>query len=122
MFTPHNRKENHRAVHARIRRQIRGTAERPRLAFFRSDRHVYVQLIDDEAGKTLVAASTMDKALKGKVPRRANLAAAKAVGAAIAERALAQRIESVVFDRGGFLYHGAVKALADAARARGLKF
>ena len=92
------------------------------MAFFKSSRHVYGQLIDDATGHTLVSASTLAKSLKGKVPRSANVAAAKAVGATLAELALAKDITGVVFDRGGFLYHGAVKAFAEAAREKGLKF
>ena len=117
-----DRKSNRRAVHERIRDKVRGTAARPRLAFYKSASHVYAQVIDDDSGRTLVAASTLSKSLQGKAPRKGNLAAAKAVGEAVAAAALEKSIDKVVFDRGGYLYHGAVKALADAARARGLKF
>ena len=122
MFRRESKRERRRAIHDRIRSRLRGTAERPRIAFFKSASHVYAQLIDDEAGRTLLSASTLATSLKGKVPRKGNVAAAKAVGEALAELALARKIGSVVFDRGGFLYHGAAKAFADAARAKGLKF
>ena len=122
MRNPESKKLRRSAIHQRIRSRLRGTAERPRLSFYKSSAHVYAQLIDDDSGRTLAAASTVSKSLKGKVPRKANMAAAKAIGEAIAAAALARKIEIVVFDRGGFLYHGAVKALADAARAKGLKF
>jgi large subunit ribosomal protein L18 len=107
-----------RAVHTRIRRRVSGTAERPRLAIFRSLNHIYAQLIDDENGLTLASASTVEKDLRGE--SGGNIEAARRVGRAIAERALAKNVESVVFDRGGFRYHGRVKALADAAREAGL--
>jgi large subunit ribosomal protein L18 len=107
-----------RAVHTRIRRRVRGTAERPRLAIFRSLNHIYAQLIDDERAATLASASTTEKALGEGTG--GNVEAARRVGRAIAERTLAAGIESVVFDRGGFRYHGRVKALADAAREAGL--
>ncbi len=106
-------------VHQRIRRKLRGTAERPRLAVFRSLAHIYAQVIDDAKGKTLVSASSADK---GNRTNGGNLAAAKAIGKAVAERAKEQGITKVVFDRGGYQYHGRVKALADAARAAGLEF
>lgn len=122
MLKPSGRKESRKAVHARVRRKVRGSAERPRLSFFKSSLHVYGQLIDDDAGRTLVAASTLSKSLRGKVPKSGNVAAAKAIGERIAEMALAKNITQAVFDRGGFLYHGAAKAFAEAARAKGLKF
>ncbi|HLI82630.1 MAG TPA: 50S ribosomal protein L18 [Bryobacteraceae bacterium] len=106
-------------VHRRIRRKLRGTAERPRLAVFRSLAHIYAQIIDDAQGKTLVSASSVDKAHR---TNGGNLAAAKAIGKAVAERAKEQGITKVVFDRGGYHYHGRVKALAEAARAAGLEF
>ncbi len=109
-------------IHERIRKRVEGGPARPRLAVFRSQAHIYAQLIDDQAGRTLCAASTTEKAYRDKAKKGANLAAAKAVGQMIAERAKAKGIEAVVFDRGGFLYHGRVKALAEAARAAGLKF
>lgn len=106
------------AVHRRIRRKVRGTNARPRLAVYRSLNHIYAQVIDDDNAKTLAAASTAEKDLAGK--SGGNIEAARRVGQAIAERALAAGIESVVFDRGGYLYHGRVRALTDAARAAGL--
>jgi len=106
-------------IKERIRRKVNGTAERPRLAVFRSLKHIYAQVIDDASGKTLVSASSRDKdsSVKG-----ANQAAAKALGALIAKRAKDKGINRVVFDRGGYLYHGNIKALADAARENGLEF
>jgi large subunit ribosomal protein L18 len=112
------RAEVRTAVHRRIRRKVRGTTERPRLAVYRSLNHIYAQVIDDEKAQTLASASTTEKSLRAK--SGGNIDAAKAVGQAIAERALAAGIESVVFDRGGYLYHGRVRALTDAARAAGL--
>ena len=109
-------------LHARIRKKLAGTPERPRLAVFRSQSHIYAQLIDDEAGRTLCAASSLEKALKGDFKRGSNVAAAKAVGRLIADRAKEKGFAAVVFDRGGFQYHGRVKALADAAREGGLRF
>ena len=109
-----------RAVHKRIRRKVQGTAERPRLAIYRSLNHIYAQVIDDEQGRTIAAASTTEKDLRGSTG--GNVEAAERVGRAIAERASAKGISSVVFDRGGYLYHGRVKALADGARKEGLKF
>jgi large subunit ribosomal protein L18 len=111
-------------VHKRIRRKLSGTAARPRLAVFRSEAHIYAQVIDDGAGKTLVSASTVtkvDKAAKGSA-KGGNVAAAKTIGKLVAERAQEKGIKSVVFDRGGFQYHGRIKALADAAREAGLEF
>ena len=99
-----------------------GTAQRPRLAVHFSGKHVYAQVIDDDAGRTLAAASTRERALLGDKKVAANQAAAELIGKTIAERSLAKKLECVVFDRGGFFYHGKVKALADAARATGLKF
>jgi len=107
-----------RAVHTRIRRKVRGTSARPRLAIYRSLNHIYAQLIDDEQGQTLASASTTEKDLRGGTG--GNIEAAERVGRAIAERATAKGITSVVFDRGGYRYHGRVKALADAAREAGL--
>ena len=105
--------------HQRVRGKISGTAERPRLSVFRSESNIYAQIIDDVAGNTLVAASTVEKGFEG---NGGNIEAAKKVGAAIAERALQKGIEEVVFDRGGYIYHGRVQALADGAREGGLKF
>ncbi len=110
-----------RVRHLRIRRKIAGTAERPRMSVFRSAKHIGVQLINDMDGKTLVAASTYEKDLKG-IKERATCEGAKRIGEIIAERAKAKGIESVVFDRSGYLFHGRVKALADSARGKGLKF
>ena len=114
-----NRKVIRGRIHNRIRRKVSGTAERPRLCVYFSGKHVYAQVVDDEAGQTLVSAGTTEKALKGK--SAANRVAAEAIGKLIAERLLAKNIDKAVFDRGGFLYHGKVKALADAAREGGLK-
>ena len=113
-----NRAEVRNAIHQRIRRKVRGNTERPRLAIYRSLNHIYAQVIDDRLGQTLVSASTTEKDLRGN--GGGNLAAARRVGQVIAERAIAKGIEQVVFDRGGYLYHGRVKALTDAARAAGL--
>ena len=109
-------------LHDRIRKKIRGTPERPRLAVFRSQGHIYAQVVDDDAGRTLVAASSLDKDLRAKSRRGGTVAAAKEVGTLIASRAREKGIAAVVFDRGGFQYHGRIKALADAAREAGLKF
>lgn len=113
-----DRAEVRRAVHKRIRRKVSGSAERPRLTIYRSLNHIYAQIIDDEQGRTIAAASTTEKDLRGETG--GNIDAAVRVGRAIAERALSNGIESVVFDRGGYRYHGRVKALADAAREAGL--
>jgi large subunit ribosomal protein L18 len=111
-------------VHQRIRNRMLGTAERPRLNVYRSTNHLYVQLVDDMQGVTVVSASTLEKKgdAKGKRPTGGNVAAAREIGKTIAERAKAKGVEKVVFDRGGYLYHGRIKALADAARAAGLQF
>ena len=101
-------------IHTRIRRKVKGSPERPRLAVYRSLNHIYAQIIDDRAGRTMASASTAENG--------GNVAAAKAIGALVARRALDQGITQVVFDRGGYLYHGRIKALADAAREAGLKF
>jgi large subunit ribosomal protein L18 len=113
------KKEIRNRIHRRIRRKLSGTALRPRLAVFRSGAHIYAQVIDDTAGKTLVSASSIDKGAKIK---GGNLAAAKTIGTLVAERAKGEGIKVVVFDRGGYQYHGRVKALAEAARAAGLEF
>jgi large subunit ribosomal protein L18 len=118
------RDRRHR-ISLRLRKRIAGTPERPRLAVFRSVSHIYAQVIDDAAGTTLVSASTTEPALKAKLAegaRGGNLGGAKAIGVAVAERLKAKGITRVVFDRGGFLYHGRVKAVADAAREAGLEF
>ncbi|HYW47906.1 MAG TPA: 50S ribosomal protein L18 [Bryobacteraceae bacterium] len=119
MINKVERKQIRGRVHRRIRRKLRGTAERPRLAVFRSVAHIYAQVIDDAEGKTLVSASSVDK---GGKTNGGNVAAAKAIGKRVAERAKEKGITKVVFDRGGNPYHGRVKALADAARAAGLEF
>ena len=107
---------------ARVRKKVTGSVERPRLCVFRSSKHIYVQIIEDATGKTLAAASTAAKGAADSVKYSGNVEAAKLVGKQIAEKALAQDIKQVVFDRNGFLYHGRVKALADAAREAGLTF
>ena len=106
----------------RIRKKIRGTTERPRLNVFKSATHIYAQIIDDMTGKTLVAASTLVKEVSADLKATGNIEAARMVGAEVAKRALASDIKAVVFDRNGFLYHGRVKALAEAARENGLSF
>jgi large subunit ribosomal protein L18 len=108
--------------HERLRKKVVGTATKPRLSVFKSLSNIYVQLIDDTAGKTLLTASTVDKNVRTGLKHGGNVEAAKKVGANIAERALGKNIKEVVFDRGGYQYHGCVKALADAAREQGLKF
>ena len=108
--------------HVRVRKKISGTAERPRLNVFRSSKHIYAQIIDDAKGATLVSASSDDKELKEKITNGGNKDAAKLVGEAIAKRAVAAGIEKVVFDRGGYIYTGRIKELADGAREAGLKF
>ncbi|MFN2164735.1 MAG: 50S ribosomal protein L18 [Anaerolineae bacterium] len=108
--------------HARVRRRVHGTAERPRLNVFRSLSHIYAQVIDDDRGQTLAAASTLDRELKDKLASANKTEQAKLVGALVADRALAQGIKHVVFDRGGYPYHGRVRALAEASRERGLDF
>lgn len=113
------KREIRQRIHKRIRHKVHGTAQRPRLAVFRSLANIYVQLIDDSAGVTLVSASTIEK---DKRTNGGNLAAAKAIGKLVAERAKEKGIQKVVFDRGGYIYHGRVKALADAARQAGLEF
>ena len=118
-----SRKQQTQKRHRRLRRHITGTANRPRLAVFRSNNHIYAQLIDDAAQSTLCSASTVDKELRSGLKDNAgNCDASVAVGALVAKRAIAKGIEQVVFDRGGNLYHGRIKALADAARKAGLQF
>ena len=106
------------AIHGRIRRKVKGSSERPRLAIYRSLNHISAQVVDDQLGKTIVSASTTEKDLRGSTG--GNIEAAQRIGKTIAERALAKGVESVVFDRGGYLYHGRIKALTDAAREAGL--
>ncbi len=122
MVKNRNRKELRQMRHIRIRKHLSGTPERPRLSVFISLKNIYAQIIDDSKGVTLVSASTLDKDLKGKLKSMKTVEAARLVGETIAEKALAKGIKQVAFDRGGYLYHGRVKALADAAREKGLKF
>ncbi|MBP8983370.1 50S ribosomal protein L18 [Coprothermobacter proteolyticus] len=117
-----SRAELRRIRHKRIRKHITGTAERPRLCVFRSSRHIYAQIIDDENGHTLVCASTLEKELRDQIKGLRKTEQAAAIGKLIAQRALEKGIKSVVFDRGGYKYHGRVKALADASREAGLEF
>jgi large subunit ribosomal protein L18 len=118
MITLTKRNEIRQRIHSRIRQKLAGTAVRPRLNVYRSLSHIYAQVIDDQKGVTLVSASSMELKLK----TGGNVAAAKEIGKAVAEKAVAQGIKKVVFDRGGYLYHGRIKALADAAREAGLDF
>jgi large subunit ribosomal protein L18 len=114
-----------RTIRYRIRKKLSGTAERPRLAVFRSDKHIYAQVIDDMSGTTLVSASSVEPAVKGafdKGVQGGNLKGAEAIGKVIAERSIEKGIKRVVFDRSGFLYHGRIRAVADAARKAGLEF
>ena len=119
MITKIDRKETRQKRHLKVRNKISGTAERPRLCVYRSNQNIYAQVIDDVAGNTLASASTLDKEIKTK---HANKEAAKEVGALVAKRALEKNIKEVVFDRGGYIYHGVVKELAEAAREGGLVF
>jgi large subunit ribosomal protein L18 len=121
MLTKVSKNTKRQRVHDRIRKKVQGTAERPRLNVYRSLNHIYVQLIDDLKGQTLVAASSAE-GKKGERRIGGNLASAKAIGKEIADRAKAKGITKVVFDRGGYLYHGRIKALADSARESGLQF
>lgn len=116
------RKEATRRRHSRIRRKVVGTSERPRLAVFRSNQHIYVQVIDDTQHHTLASASTLEADLRSGLPSGSNCDASAQVGKLIAERLIAKGIQQIVFDRGGNLYHGRIKALADAARESGLNF
>ncbi len=122
MFTKHDRRAARDKRHRRVRKRIAGTADRPRLAVHRSLNHITAQVIDDAQGHTVAAASSVDVALKAALGGKTGLDAAGAVGQAVAERARAAGVEVVVFDRGGYLYHGRVKALAEAARGAGLRF
>jgi len=117
-----SRDAHRRRVHARVRTRVTGTPERPRLCVYRSLGHIYTQIIDDRTGRTIVSASSLDKETKKNLKGGGNVASAKAVGKSIAERAKAAGVSKVVFDRGGYKYHGRVKALADAAREAGLQF
>ncbi len=114
--------ERRRRIHYRIRKHVSGTAERPRLVVFRSNRQIYAQVINDEAGVTLVAAASNDKVLAAECKGKSGIEAAAIVGKAVAARAIEKGINEVAFDRGGYLYHGRVQSLADAAREGGLKF
>ena len=122
MVSKENRSVVRQNKHRRIRNRFSGTAERPRLAVFRSNNHMYAQIIDDTVGKTLVAASTTEKAVKAELEKTNDVAAAAYVGTVIAKRALENGISTVVYDRGGFIYQGKIKALAEAAREAGLEF
>lgn len=117
-----NRNANRKSRHRRIRQKINGTPERPRLNIFRSNRHIYAQIINDIDGHTLVSASTLDKELKDKLTNTGNKEAARLVGELVGKRAIEKGIEKVVFDRSGYIYHGKVKELAEGAREAGLKF
>jgi large subunit ribosomal protein L18 len=122
MITKVDKNKSRLRRHLRVRKKINGTAERPRLNVFRSSKHIYAQIIDDVKGVTLVSASTVDKELRGQIQNGGNVEAARLVGALIAKRAKDKGIERVVFDRGGYLYHGRVEALAESAREAGLVF
>jgi large subunit ribosomal protein L18 len=122
MINKPNKNETRLRKHLRVRKKISGTSERPRLNIFRSLNNIYAQIIDDTAGNTLVAASTLDEALKAKVKSGGNKEAAQEVGRMIAQKAQEKGIKTVVYDRGGYLYHGRVKELAEAAREAGLEF
>ena len=122
MVSKQSRQEVRVKKHMKIRNRFSGTAERPRLAVFRSNNHMYAQIIDDTVGNTLVAASTLEKEVKEQLEKTNNVDAAAYLGTVIAKRAIEKGIDTVVFDRGGFTYQGKIEALADAAREAGLKF
>ena len=122
MVSKKSRAEVREKKHRRLRNHLAGTAERPRLSVFRSNNHMYAQVIDDTVGNTLVSASTLDKEVKAEVKKTNNVEAAAYLGTVIAKKALDKGINTVVFDRGGFIYEGKIKALADAAREAGLEF
>lgn len=122
MIRKESRSEVRAKKHLKIRHKLNGTAQRPRLAVFRSDKHIYAQVIDDIKGATLVSASTLDKDIAKQLEKTNNVEAAKVVGEVVAKRALDKGVSEVVFDRGGYVYHGKIKALADAAREAGLQF
>ncbi|MGL5440285.1 MAG: 50S ribosomal protein L18 [Filifactoraceae bacterium] len=122
MFKKVDRKSNRVARHQRIRKSVNGTSERPRMNVFRSTNNIYVQFIDDEKRITLAAASTLDKEIKDAVSHTGNVEAAKKVGELAAKRAIEKGIKAVVFDRGGYIYHGRIQAVADGAREAGLEF
>ena len=117
-----DRKKNIKERHKRIRKKVKGTDIKPRLSVFRSSRHIYAQLINDSKSETIASASTLDTVFKEKMSTTSNIAAAKLVGEILAEKAKTKGVDQVVFDRGGFLYHGRVKALAEAVREAGIKF
>ncbi len=122
MITKGDKNKARKVRHLRVRKKIEGTQERPRLNVFRSSKHMYAQIIDDTNGVTIVAASTLDKELREDVSNGGNVEAARRVGQLIAQRAQEKGLKNVVFDRGGYLYHGRIQALADAAREAGLEF
>ena len=122
MVSKKSRREIRENKHRKLRNRFSGTAERPRLAVFRSNNHMYAQIIDDTVGNTLVSASTLQKDVKAELEKTNNVEAAAYLGTVIAKKALEKGITTVVFDRGGFIYHGKIKALADAAREAGLNF
>ncbi|KRQ87283.1 50S ribosomal protein L18 [Caloramator mitchellensis] len=122
MFSKPSRNEQKERRHLRVRKKVYGTAERPRLNVYRSEKHMYAQIINDDLGVTLVAASTLDKELKDKISAGSNKEAAREVGKLIAKRALEKGINQVVFDRGGYIYHGRIQELAEGAREAGLDF
>jgi large subunit ribosomal protein L18 len=117
-----SRNAHRQQVHHRVRQRVTGTSGRPRLCVYRSLGHIYAQVIDDQSGRTLVSASSLDKGTRAALKGGGNIAAAKIVGKTVAERSLAAGVQQVVFDRGGYMYHGRVEALANAAREAGLKF
>jgi large subunit ribosomal protein L18 len=122
MINKPSKSEQRERRHFRVRKKVYGTAERPRLNIYRSEKHIYAQIINDDLGKTLASASSVDKELKGVITCGSNKEAAKAVGTLIAKKAIENGLKCVVFDRGGFIYHGRVKELAEAAREAGLDF
>ena len=122
MFKRHDRKAVREKKRMRVRKKVQGTVERPRLNVFKSLNHIYAQIINDETGATIVAASSLDKELKEQISFGGNVDAAKAVGQLVAKRALEKGIDKVVFDRAGYLYHGRIAALAESAREEGLEF
>lgn len=122
MITKEDRNKSRKVRHVRVRKRVFGTSERPRLSVYRSNKHIYAQVIDDEAGTTLAAASTLDAEVRERSPNGSTADAAKVVGELVASRARARGITQVVFDRSGYLYHGRVAALADGARSGGLEF
>jgi large subunit ribosomal protein L18 len=117
-----SREAHRQRIHVRMRKRISGTPERPRLCVHRSTRHIRAQVVDDASGRTIVSASSLDKDVRAQIKGGGNIAASKVVGKVVAQRALEKGVEKVVFDRGGYQYHGRVQALAEAAREAGLKF